>query len=406
MKCRFCGEELINGVSFCVKCGKYNGEETARNKMNVSTRGEGDVFGSAKKRSMNLKLVLGLIPVFIVIGILITVLIMLPCEPKANKESGSYNDSITVSFFASKLLPIGNEPQIYISMDGDDYNQYDGQGYNLNQVGVYTYDVYTINAFGIKSAEKHYEYDMDIPKPYDLDVSVSPGSYEDCQDVEIVTLDGSIVYYTTDGSDPTEASSVYDSAIHLESGKTTIKALAVNDNGTYGDVFQWNYEVNLPIKSEHEVKAVIESEQVYSMEEYVDIDVEHVVLEIREEYNTTVTRINSGMYESQKMQNGEIVYRDGECVKAIVVSKSLSGDRYSKFYYYTEDGTVYFAYYEGDDAHRFYFVNNQLVRWRYSAKATKAQDAVNYDLNDGEEYMNWENTVKSESEYYLQTCYQ
>lgn len=142
----------------------------------------------------------------------------------------------------------------------------------------------------------------------------------------------------------------------------------------------------------------------YTAEEYTDIDVEHEVLGIREEYNTTVERINSGIYESQKTKNGETVYRDGEYIKAIVVPKSVTGEEYAKYYYYTEDGTLYFAYYEGYDAHRFYFLNNQLIRWRYSAKATNAQDATNYDLDDSQDYYDWANIVTQEGNFYINNC--
>lgn len=142
----------------------------------------------------------------------------------------------------------------------------------------------------------------------------------------------------------------------------------------------------------------------YSSESNADIDVEQEVLEIREEYNTTVERINSGAYESQKTRNGEIIYFDSGYVKAIVAPKSSTGEDYSKYFYYTDGGMLYFAYYEGYDAHRFYFLNSQLIRWRYSAKATNAQNAVNYDLDDSRDYNHWAETVKQESDYYLQIC--
>ena len=77
------------------------------------------------------------------------------------------------------------------------------------------------------------------------------GTYNDAQDVEITTsTDGATIYYTTDGSDPTTASSVYSAAIPVTTN-TTIKAYAVKDGMTDSEIaeaaYVINYEVATPI---------------------------------------------------------------------------------------------------------------------------------------------------------------
>jgi predicted extracellular nuclease len=55
-------------------------------------------------------------------------------------------------------------------------------------------------------------------------------------------IDNAAIYYTTDGSAPTETSTKYSEAIALETGETTIKAIAVN-NGTVSDVFSFTFKI-------------------------------------------------------------------------------------------------------------------------------------------------------------------
>ena len=48
---------------------------------------------------------------------------------------------------------------------------------------------------------------------------------------------------------------------------------------------------------------------------------------------------------------------------------------------------MFFAYYEGKDAHRFYLTQGRLIRWRYSADAANPQNAINHDRENSQEYL-------------------
>ena len=81
------------------------------------------------------------------------------------------------------------------------------------------------------------------------------GSYLSAQDVAIsTTTNGATIYYTTDGNTPTTNSSVYSSAIHVDSDMT-IKAFATKNGLTNSDVAEAAYSIvqaqNLTITSEH-----------------------------------------------------------------------------------------------------------------------------------------------------------
>lgn len=123
-----------------------------------------------------------------------------------------------------------------------------------------------------------------------------------------------------------------------------------------------------------------------------DIDVEECVEDIRGRYNDIVSKISSGDFEKTTIGNGITAYYENADLKAIIDAKDSGSTGYRQWYYYEGD-ELFFAYYESNDAHRFYFSNEQLIRWRYSVDAADSQNAVNHDLEDTSEYRTWERSV-------------
>lgn len=63
--------------------------------------------------------------------------------------------------------------------------------------------------------------------------SVAGGSYDSNKSIELSSIEGATIYYTTDGTIPTTSSTVYSGAITLaHEGEYTIKAIAVKDGHT------------------------------------------------------------------------------------------------------------------------------------------------------------------------------
>ena len=83
-------------------------------------------------------------------------------------------------------------------------------------------------------------------------VSVAPeftpeeGNYDEVQQVSI-KAEGSVIYYTTDGSEPTTSSTQYTEPILLDEGETQIQALAVNKKGIPSIIVSQTYTVQFPI---------------------------------------------------------------------------------------------------------------------------------------------------------------
>ncbi len=75
--------------------------------------------------------------------------------------------------------------------------------------------------------------------------SLSPGYYTSVQPLKISAVGKGKVYYTMDGSDPTEESNAYMAPIILEEGDYLIKACFINENGTCSNVVTAEYHVEI-----------------------------------------------------------------------------------------------------------------------------------------------------------------
>lgn len=134
--------------------------------------------------------------------------------------------------------------------------------------------------------------------------------------------------------------------------------------------------------------------------DFPEVDVEAEVLDIREDYNEITQNISNHKYTEGQLSNGAVFYMDEKGLVAMVVPKNTDGSEYSRSYYY-RDGELFFAYYEGKDAHRFYLTQGRLIRWRYSANAEVPQEAVNHDRENSREYLEMEKQLNQEN-YALQ----
>lgn len=74
--------------------------------------------------------------------------------------------------------------------------------------------------------------------------SPTSDTYSDDQEITLATKKGSKIYYTTDGTEPTEFSTEYTEKIKVTEGTTTIKFVAINEYGFASDVVTEEYIVN------------------------------------------------------------------------------------------------------------------------------------------------------------------
>jgi len=83
------------------------------------------------------------------------------------------------------------------------------------------------------------KYIVSDPEP-----SEKSGSYDDTVSLKLTCGSGDMIYYTTDGSEPTKKSSLYDGTpIEIGSGTTKIKVIAMNSAGVMSNVVELEYIV-------------------------------------------------------------------------------------------------------------------------------------------------------------------
>ena len=74
------------------------------------------------------------------------------------------------------------------------------------------------------------------------------GRYNEEKDLTISIPEGQTVYYTTDGTDPSESGQIYveGTKIHLPEGKMTVKAIGFTENGMPSEQITANYTIIIP----------------------------------------------------------------------------------------------------------------------------------------------------------------
>lgn len=154
-----------------------------------------------------------------------------------------------------------------------------------------------------------------------------------------------------------------------------------------------------PVESEKVSAAESDDQAIGSYVQHNNVSVEDEVVNIREKYNTIVSNISSGKYNKVTLDHNIAAHYDGGELKAVIIPLGANGINYRQFYYY-DQGQLIFAYFENDDSHRFYFCENQLIRWRYCYDAAKSSEAVNYDQENSNAYKDWETLVLDEAYAY------
>jgi tetratricopeptide (TPR) repeat protein len=165
-------------------------------------------------------------------------------------------------------------------------------------------------------------------RTYEVSFGLKAGSYSSLQSVSLSSDGDGDIYYTTDGSDPTETSNRYTSPISLQEGSTTLRARYISAKQIPGEIAEADYEITLTRAS---APVITPSSGTYSSTEATRITVE--VPEGYTAYYSFDTRAtkNSTQYTSPvSMPEGSHIF----CA-VLVDANGNEGDVASATYVYT-----------------------------------------------------------------------
>lgn len=159
-------------------------------------------------------------------------------EPKFSLEDSTTYDDV------QKLLLTADKDTIYYTTDGTDPDltstKYTSEGIQISE-GETTIKAIAVNKKEVPSAIGKKTYTVEFPVEDAPAVSPSTGQYDEAVQIEVKVPDGYTAYYTTDGTDPTTASTKYTGPIDMPKGETLFKVVLVNGKGRMSGITTRNY---------------------------------------------------------------------------------------------------------------------------------------------------------------------
>lgn len=159
-------------------------------------------------------------------------------EPKFSLEDSTTYDDV------QKLLLTADKDTIYYTTDGTDPDltstKYTSEGIQISE-GETTIKAISVNKKGVPSSISKRIYTVEFPVEDAPAVSPSTGQYDEAVQIEVKVPEGYTAYYTTDGTDPTTASTKYTGSIDMPKGETLFKVVLVNGKGRMSGITTRNY---------------------------------------------------------------------------------------------------------------------------------------------------------------------
>lgn len=163
--------------------------------------------------------------------------------PKFSLEEGTYDHKEIL-----KLLSSG-EGNIYYTTDGSIPTS-DGKKYDTPltlEEGVNVITAVFVNPKGITSEPVTRTYQIELVIPAEPVVTPSGGTYSEPEPITVTTedSDSAFIYYTNDGSEPTEESNPYTIPIPMPLGNSHYRFIAISKDGTKSLETEVKYQLNI-----------------------------------------------------------------------------------------------------------------------------------------------------------------
>ena len=163
----------------------------------------------------------------------------LALPPEFSYEAGSYEHVVFLKLNANTT------GKIYYTLDGSVPNTNSAiyMAPIYLESGYYQVNALFINEYGIVSDVVKKRYDINVRVPDKPQVILTSGKYEVPTNIEVLHPTYGKVYYTTDGSDPTEDSTEYTEPIAMPLGYSNFKFAVISEQGVSSEIVSRSFEL-------------------------------------------------------------------------------------------------------------------------------------------------------------------
>lgn len=162
-------------------------------------------------------------------------------EPQFSTPGGTYDEIVYLK------LSSNSEGPIYYTLDGT-LPTYESPVYQeplVLDLGIYKINAVFVNSYGIESDVVSMTYTIDIRVPQPPNVILEGGNYTIPELIEVDVQPYCTVYYTTDGTMPTDESTEYTGPVPMPLGASHFTFIAYSQEGIPGEVTEVDYQLSL-----------------------------------------------------------------------------------------------------------------------------------------------------------------
>lgn len=329
MICPFCEGKIEEGSIYCNSCGRpiqvvpdYNPlEDDFLPEMLAGTKSKTPISDANAKRESNKfeyrMIVLTAIAFVVVAVVLSTVTFYKHSSAHYYNEALSYyeqNDYENAVAYLEKAIEKKGDFDSYIVLGKsyyklEEYEKAEGaflKAYDLNKDSV---EVVSLLAILYDKTEDFLKiqglFDLDLSKEqlealekyesFAPTFSLESGKYDSNISVELISPEGYNIYYTLDGTWPSEKNGkLYEEPVKITNqGKTTLSAVCVNDEGKLSGVASETYEISYVMPMTPEISP---TGGVITKETYLTITCETEGVSIYYTWDDTMPTVDSALY--------------------------------------------------------------------------------------------------------------
>ncbi len=164
--------------------------------------------------------------------------------PLFSAAGGKYVDRVRLELMSE------NDGAIYYTLDGSIPNE-DSELYTgpiLIDAGETTVTAIFENPYNMASIPVHRIYEVEFEAPEAPEITPASGRYGEPKYISATVPEDCLVYYTEDGSTPTEESLPYSAGelIAMPLGKSTLSFVAISGRGVSSNVVSEEYSLSIP----------------------------------------------------------------------------------------------------------------------------------------------------------------